>query len=219
VMRFVFLLVLFCVGCTQTPECDTAPYHRCVQGVVFAGGCGGQDAPVAQCAKGCASEGAYANLSACPVALCRENAPKKAGDPCQSEDDCLPTKATWSSTMVMNTNLTCDATTQTCVVTASPTVADWLKPCSPDVVARLAAEANGNGIAGAVADSGCAEGWCAFASGPGGCIANACTRQCTGDHDCPSGSICLYAAPASCTFDRMPYCQPGGPAGIGFSCD
>jgi hypothetical protein len=217
-MRYVVLLALLDIGCGQTVECDTAPYRRCAGGVVFEGGCGGPDSPVAQCAKGCAVEGMYAGLSTCPFALCQENSPKKEGDPCQIQDDCLPTEATWSSTMVTNINLRCDATTQKCVATASPTVADWMKPCSPEVVARLVAEANGNGIAGAIADPGCAEGWCAFASGLNSCIANACTRLCTGDQDCPNGSTCLYAAPASCPVDRMPNCQPGGPAGIGFSC-
>jgi hypothetical protein len=212
------LLTFLCVCCGRTTECDTAPYYRCAGGIVFEGGCGGSDSVVAQCAKGCAVDGMYAGLSACPLALCRENSPKEEGDVCETEDDCFPTQAVASATMISNVNLTCDLTTHRCVATASPTVADWKKPCSAEVVARLASEAGGGGIAGVVPDSGCTEGWCAFASGLNSCIANGCTRLCTGDQDCPSESTCRYAGPPSCRVGLTPYCEPGGPTGIGFSC-
>ena len=38
--------------------------------------------------------------------------------------------------MVTNTHLACDTSTHACVATAGPTVADWLKPCSADALAR-----------------------------------------------------------------------------------
>lgn len=218
-MRSLVLAAFLGVDCGgEAPACDTVPYYHCSGGVVFEGACNASEVTVALCAKGCAADGAKAGVSSCPADLCRENSPKNEGDPCQTEDDCRPTEATTSNTMVTNVTLTCDGTRQACVATASPTVADWMKPCSQDVIARIAGEAETGGRAGVTEDPGCAEGWCAFAATPNSCVTNACTRLCTGDQDCPSGSTCEPAFPYACPIGQMQYCLPGGPAHVGFSC-
>ena len=160
-MRNVVWLALVGIACgAETPVCDSASVYRCVGGVVFVYGC--QAGSTVQCSKGCAVEGMTAGLFICPAILCRENVPKQEGDPCEGEDDCLPTSANWSSTMVTNAHLTCDAASHACVAAAGPTIADWLKPCSADVVARTGAMLGPSSFYG-TPDTGCAEGWCARA--------------------------------------------------------
>ena len=213
----VFLGVVDCGG--EAPACDAVPFYQCSGGVVSEGGCNSASlVSVARCAKGCIADGAKAGVSSCPADLCHENFPKSEGDACQTDDDCRPTKAITSDTMVTNVTLTCDTTRQACVVTAPPTVADWMKPCSQDVVARIASEAANGAKTSVTEDPGCAEGWCAFVAAPNSCVTNGCTRLCTGDQDCPSGSTCEGAFPYACPNGQMQYCLPGGPAHVGFSC-
>ena len=147
--------------------------------------------------------------------------PKKAGDPCQTDDDCRPTEAQSSRTMVTNTYLACDTAAKACVATAGPTVADWMKPCSPDVVAQIAPAGSTRAFDRGAPDPGCAEGWCAAARVEGAaCVANSCTRACTSDDQCPDGSTCILFVNGTDTCDTPPmgWCKPGGPAGIGFTC-
>jgi hypothetical protein len=216
-MRGLALLTLV-MACEHSAPCDTAPYRRCAGGAVFEGGCGGESI-VATCAKGCIEDGMYAALTTCPLTLCRESLAKKEGDPCESATDCLPTPATWSNAGVVNTYLTCDVNTKACVATAAPVVAGWLDACSPSLIAQMASDGGNYGFDSGVKDSGCSEGWCAVYRAVGtSCIANACTRGCTGDQECPRGSTCEPASPSGCDLPQHGYCKPGGPAGNGFSC-
>ena len=211
------LVLLACEPSTTIP-CDLPDSYSCVDGVVYLGGCT-QPRVAAQCVRGCADPGKSSAYN-CPFSLCRENQAKTAGDACMTTTDCQPTVATVLGTAVYNTYLACDAATQTCVATDAPVVADWMAPCSPDLIAQLAADGQTYGFASVTPDPGCAEGWCAVSRDVGGtCIANACTRTCTGDQDCPTGSTCVGAAPAGCFVDFQPYCRPGGPAGNGFTCN
>jgi len=214
------LLLASLVSCEPSQSCDTSLYHWCSGGNVWFGGCGSESI-VARCAKGCAENGMYGGYNTCPLALCRENELKQEGESCQDASDCQPTAATVSTFEVVNTYLTCDAATHACATTGPPVVADWLSPCSPALVADVAA-ANQQAYAydAVFADPGCAEGLCAVHHVAGdSCIANGCTRGCTGDHECPSGSTCAYAVPAGCSSYSWPaHCKPGGPAAIGFTC-
>ena len=207
-------------ACFPEDRCDTAPYKRCAAGVIYEGGCGGPDRAVAQCAQGCSAEDAYGSYGTCPFVLCRENVPKKQGDACQAAADCVPTTARVSTFEVANTYLACDAATQACVATDPPVVTDWLAPCDAALIAGVAAQGEGQWLDAAIPDPSCAEGWCAvYRPATTGCIANACTRACAGDQDCPSGATCQNAEPAGCDFQTRPaYCKPGGPAGNGFTC-
>jgi hypothetical protein len=209
---------LTAAACFASETCDTAPYYRCVDGMIYVGGCTGTEAIIGQCAQGCAADSMYANHSGCAYAVCRENEPKKAGDACQSETDCAPTDATVSTFAVTNTYLTCDAATHACVTTAPPAVSDWLAACDGALIADL--QSQDEWFDNAVQDPSCAEGWCAvLRNGTTGCVANACTRRCTGDQDCPLGATCHYAEIAGCDYLPEPaYCKPGGPMAIGFTC-
>jgi hypothetical protein len=215
----LFVSAISVCACWSQQKCDTVPYNRCAGGVLFAGGCGAADAVVGHCARGCKEEGIIAGYSACPFALCRENEPKKAGDACEAPDDCEPTRAVVSMFNVTNTYLACDATTQMCVNAAPAVIADWLQPCTAALIAQMTADGQDYGFDTAVPDSGCSEKWCAVYRETGtSCVANACTRSCRGDQDCPQGSTCQRAVPAGCAADLPTYCKPGGPAAIGFTC-
>jgi hypothetical protein len=215
----VVLALLVSCGSSE-PFCDSADYMWCSGGNVWRGPCQSNEI-VFRCARGCIEDGKTAGANTCPVLLCRETLPKSAGASCQDEIDCQPTVATVSATAVENVYLTCDTGTQTCVTTGAPPIADWLKPCSATLIAEVAAlNDQARGYDAVFADPGCAEGLCAAHHVAGAsCIANACTRGCTGDHDCPRGSTCANAVPAGCSSQSGPaYCQPGGPASIGFTC-
>ena len=204
----------------QTPYCDSADYLWCSGGNVWLGSCRGSSI-VAQCAKGCVMDEMRGGFNTCPLALCRENQLKREGESCDDASDCQPTAATVSTTAVDNTYLTCDAATRTCAPTDAPVVADWLAPCSPTLIADVAAtNRTASGYDAVFPDPGCAEGWCAVHHDAGAsCLANGCTRGCTGDHECPRGSTCAYAIPAGCSPYSWPaHCKPGGPAAIGFTC-
>jgi hypothetical protein len=214
-MRNLALLTLVAVGCSSpspqsaVPACDTAPFFHCAAGTVFHGGCGGPESPVGQCARGCAVEGQYTGDVGCALGLCLENTPKKSGDPCADASDCAPTKATWSGTAITNTHLACDAGSRTCVATAAPVVADWRKPCGSSVIAHNAGVTYG--YANAVADPGCAEGWCALDHQAGvSCTASACTRPCSGDAQCPDDSVCVALESVRCDGPTKGYCAPAG---------
>jgi hypothetical protein len=224
VIRYLLLLTVLGSGCIlQAEECDAATYYTCTAGVVsLTSTCGpgtGSSTPVATCAKGCGIA-RRDTLAVCPSDLCRENVPKVAGDPCQGDDDCGPTQAESSTTMVTNTHLACDTSAHACVATAGPTVADWLKPCSADALAQIA-PAGTRAFDRGAPDPGCAEGWCAAARVEGAaCIASSCTRACTSDDQCPGGSTCILFVNGTNACDTAPmgWCKPGGPAGIGFTC-
>ena len=217
--RGLALLTLVALGCgSSTPPCDGAPAYQCVAGVVSAVGCGGESI-VFRCAEGCDVEGGFGNLNDCPQTLCRPRAQKKAGDSCATATECLPTPAISSSTDVPSSYLTCDTVTQTCIATTEPpVVVDWLKPCSPTLIAQLSSNGPPE-IDTAVQDPSCAEGWCAvFRAAGASCIANGCTRACTGDVGCPAGSRCAGAPVDGCLGRSMGTCKPSGPSGAGLTC-
>lgn len=219
-MRYLGLLALLgTTGCLVAEECDAAPFYACTAGVVSQQGCGSSMA-VTTCAKGCGITRMSAALDVCPGDLCLENVPKKAGDGCQTDDDCRPVPAESSTTTITNTYLACDTAAHACIATAGPTVADWLKPCSPDVVARIGPAGSTRAFDRGAPDPGCAEGWCAAARVEGAaCIANSCTRACTSDDQCPGASTCiLFVNGTNACVAPMGWCKPGGPAGIGFTC-
>lgn len=216
------LALLGTTGCLLQSECDAAISYTCGAGVVFlTSSCNGSSStPVGTCAKGCGIARMPDTLGVCPTDLCLENVPKVAGDPCQGDDDCRPTQAESSTTMVTNTHLACDTSTHACVATAGPTVADWLKPCSADALAQIA-PAGTRAFDRGAPDPGCAEGWCAAARVEGAaCIASSCTRACTSDDQCPGGSTCILFVNGTnaCDTPPMGWCKPGGPAGIAFTC-
>lgn len=222
-IRYLGLLALLgTTGCLLQSECDASVSYACAAGVVsLVSSCEeSTSTPVGTCAKGCGIAQMYAGLDVCPADLCRENVPKKPGDPCQTDDDCRPTQADSSTTMVTNTHLACDTAAKACAAAAGPTVADWLKPCSADVVAQTA-PAGTRAFDRGAPDPGCAEGWCAAARVEGAaCVANSCTRACTSDDQCPAESTCILFVNGTnaCDTPPMGWCKPGGPFGIGFTC-
>jgi len=215
----VALLLATTAACSSaTAPCDGPPYLRCTGGMIYMGGCGAADRLVGQCAQGCLTDGALADGNGCPAAMCRESVPKTEGDPCQAAADCLPTLATWSATAVENPHLACDVGSHTCVAADPPVVAGWLQACSADLIGPMM-DGQTYGFDTAVPDPGCGEGWCAVYREVGAtCVANACTRPCTGDHQCPAGATCVGVIPGGCIRAVRAYCKPGGPASVGFTC-
>jgi hypothetical protein len=225
VIRYLGLLALLgTTGCLlQAEECDAATYYTCSAGIVsLTSSCDGSrsSTPIATCAEGCGTARMFDTLGVCPTDLCHENVPKKAGDPCQTDDDCRPTEAQSSTTMVTNTYLACDTAAKACVATPGPTVADWMKPCSADVLAQIG-PAGTRAFDRGAPDPGCAKGWCAAARVEGAaCVANSCTRACMSDDQCPAGSTCILFVNGTnaCDMPPMGWCKPGGPFGVGFTC-
>jgi hypothetical protein len=140
---------------------------------------------VTTCSKGC-NAAAMNGPTNCPQAICRENAPKAAGDACQADDDCRPTPATASG----NVYLRCDTGTGKCVTAGPPVLGDWLEACTPSAVESLRGITTPFRV---FADTKCSAGACA-AAGRETCIAQGCTQPCRSDDECPAGSVCSEAA-------------------------
>lgn len=165
-----------------------------------------------RCLQGCAAE-RMAGLQ-CPMEICRENHPKRAGDPCRSMADCQPTPAIVRSDLtVENVYLTCDAAAGRCVKAAPASVADWLAPCSPQVIATLTPERRAGGtFGGALTDPGCSEKVCAYVSRSNeACVRQGCSRLCQRDDQCPPGATCSkeQSACADMSIPEDGYCKPG----------
>lgn len=145
------------------------------------------------CEKGCAEEGHFSGLyENDPTVLCVEGAPKKAGSPCESAADCLPTPAVidWDAGgTVHNVYLQCDTDAGVCVEAAPAEIDGWLSDCG--LSAPDSGVTAGSGAYGFVATAACPGGACAFYAKSGEtCIRQGCTGPCEGDHQCPPGAMC-----------------------------
>jgi hypothetical protein len=177
---------------------DCGGYSRCMDGVVYTYPLASRPCGVAcpagnlaaTCQKGCAT--AMYLFGGCAGELCKENAPKHAGDPCETDDDCRPSKATVNGTQISNVYLACDLATGLCVTRAPTALADWKAPCSASVVAPLRGMPN-QGSVQLYSDPGCSAGLCMAAS-DGTCVRQSCTKRCRSDDECPSGSQCAGVA-------------------------
>jgi hypothetical protein len=132
-----------------------------------------------------------------PGALCEENRPKQVGDPCVDDSYCLPEVATVVDGTVVNVYLQCDLELGECVAREAPVVADWLSQCgllSEDV-----------GDWGVVETEACASGLCLYIDGEA-CLRQGCTAACTGDGECPPGSVCEHYG-----YSGPTVCKPGLP--------
>jgi len=175
---------------------DCGGYSRCVGGVVTSYPLASRPCGVAcpagnmvgTCQKGCATS--MYSFSGCALELCKENVPKHAGDPCETDDDCRPSKATVNGTQISNVYLACDLATGLCVTRAPTTLADWMAPCSRSVVAPLEGMPD-QGSPQLYNDPGCSGGLCIAAS-DGTCVRQGCTKHCRTDDECPSGSQCAF---------------------------
>jgi hypothetical protein len=183
-------------------------------------------APAGECRGGCGTD-RFTDEVACPLAICRENYPKRVGDSCGTDQDCLPTPARprSDSPLVDNVYLRCDATTSRCVARAPVVVTDWLAPCNPQVIASIRADDRALGTYGGMLDDpGCSEGVCAFESHFGeSCVRQGCSKRCLHDGECPEGASCTRDDRPGCTNIAPPpagYCKPGSrlSLGVGFTC-
>jgi hypothetical protein len=136
--------------------------------------------------------------------MCEEVRPKKAGDACMTEEDCLPTPALPDAQgNLVNTYLTCDGTT--CVNRPPPEVPDYLAACGEGLFDEVEP-----GEYGIVAAPECEGGLCLYyRRSDAACVDQGCTLRCAADQDCPNGSACV-------DFDEVSgACKPGGPYVIG----
>jgi hypothetical protein len=158
------------------------------------------------CARGCRTDGASVPTSGSDslAVACEEGRPKKAGDPCTTEDDCLPTPAIPDGMgHLVNTYLTCDGTT--CVTRPPPDVPDYLGACGEGLFGAVPP-----GYHGILAAPACSGGLCLYYRRHDvTCVDQGCTLRCAGDQDCPQGSACVE-------FDAVSgACKPGGPYSLG----
>jgi hypothetical protein len=170
-----------------------------------------------QCERGCGAA-TLSEPSTCAAAICNEHLPKQPGATCAGDGDCQPTAARRTSNGgVTQTYLRCDASTSRCVEADPPLVMDWLRRCDPAVLAGREP-----GTAGAVADPSCAGGQCVFVvPRDQTCVFQGCSRACSGDQDCPPGSVCQDPTSAcSPGPPRAGYCKPGprDELGVGLLC-
>lgn len=123
-----------------------------------------------------------------PRDACEENRPKQVGDPCKTQEDCLPLTSTFNPAdrTVHNTYLRCDPAVGLCLETSPKTPpSDYLQPCGPALPSSLV------GAFGYVTSPGCKSEFCLVVGHLySRCIYQACTLPCEGDHDCPQGSVC-----------------------------
>ena len=145
------------------------------------------------CKKGCRKD-CYDKLK--PTArdgygvYCEENRPKRAGDPCEDESDCLPITShidvTYQKQLVIHGYLRCDKTLGKCVNTSPPPQKDFMQPCG----GALKYE-DYEGKRGYFTTSFCQDGVCyAFGLKEDQCVYQGCTRYCKDHHECPQDSLC-----------------------------
>lgn len=164
------------------------------------------------CEEGCRTDLTYVVYGDDPAGLCEESRPR--GEPCESHDDCIPRPARVDEDgNVINTYLRCAG--GTCVDDDPPVVAGWLDDCYADLSA-LDPDAWG-----VVSETTCAAGVCLVAhdTACAGGFAQGCTITCTGDHECPPGSVCEMLTDLT-TGATPRVCKPGPPGmlGIGLTC-
>ncbi len=157
---------------------------------------------VETCRKGCsASEISTSTL--CPLAICKENVPKVAGDPCETDDECRPSRArTTGTTTPENVYLRCDVAAGICVSADPPVLADWLAGCTPGLLTSLGGVNTG---LVRISDPQCSSGLC-MAAGETTCVRNGCTMACRSDDECPTGAICTGASCDPFAVDRTGFC-------------
>lgn len=166
-----------------------------------AGGC--PHGVVGSCRKGCGAA-VINGPPSCVLSICRENMPKAAGDPCETDDDCRPVPARTTASTVQNVYLRCDLGMGLCVPGTAPVVADWLAPCTPGIVSSLRGMTTG---LMQLTDAACSSGVC-MAAGEGSCVRQGCTKGCRSDDECPQGSRCSFSScdPFETEPTRIGYC-------------
>jgi len=186
---------------------DCGGIITCVDGVVYSYGALNAQPCDVQCPRtvvGTCSAGCGLSMlenGNCSLSLCRENSPKRAGDPCATDADCRPTEAVVTGARIDGLYLRCDATTSKCVTGTPPApVADWLAPCTPALV-TAAAPTLGAWVT--INDAKCSSGSC-LVVGTETCIRQGCVQKCRSDDECPSGTQC-----------SNPGCSPFGAEKIG----
>jgi hypothetical protein len=123
-------------------------------------------------------------------AYCEENRPKKAGDPCEDESDCLPITShidiTYQKQLVIHGYLRCDKALGKCVNTPPPPQKDFMQPCGSALKYD-----EYKGKRGYFTTSSCQDGVCyAFGLEEDQCVYQGCTRYCKDHHECPQDSLC-----------------------------
>jgi hypothetical protein len=119
---------------------------------------------------------------------CEENRPKKAGDPCEDESDCLPitTHLNIEQRIVVHGYLRCDKTLKKCVNTPAPKLSDFMKSCNLNLQYQ-----DYEGKTGYLRTPSCQEGICfIFGDKSDMCVYQGCTRICKDHHECPQGHMC-----------------------------
>ena len=145
---------------------------------------------IATCRKGCsAARSGIGAPTTCPISICKENAPKAEGDPCQTDNDCRPVPAVISddSAERVSSMRPCDWRVRD---RKAPVVADWLALCTHSIVDSLRGSTTG---LMPLTDPGCSGGVC-MAAGEGACVRQGCTKPCRSDDECPAGSQCSFAS-------------------------
>ena len=180
------------------PEChvDCFGYIECHDGKVTQGEhnpkpCGSScaSAIVYTCKKGCRRDGKRSEDWLRPETTCEEEREKKEGDPCETEDDCLPIQVIHDkeNNIVTNNYLQCDTAQGICVSAPAPVIEDYLQDCQ----LRNMSEVFPIGWSGHTKSGACRHQYCLLSSDPKtGCISQGCTKLCKSAHECPQGSLC-----------------------------
>ncbi len=220
-------------GGTTNPSGETPCHHdcfgdvRCDAGVLTRSGRGPipceywkGSCPIIgtyACARGCRIDGVMPGTGEKLQLGCEEFRSKKLGDPCSTNEDCLPTPAVVTSpTTVENTYLRCVTSAGKCGAADPPVVPDYLGPCLLDLksIPKTAV--------GYLDAPSCSGKLCLIAPNSDfTCLREGCTKSCDGDHQCPPGSVCVEledVRPGD--FGVYSLCKPGPPdvMGIGLLC-
>jgi hypothetical protein len=169
------------------------------------------------CAHGCAAEPTRVNYRIqSPATLCEEPPSKVIGDPCSraSPTACLPTHAAETPDGGLQTTyLDCDPASSTCVAIEGPPLGELGVPCPPVPSTTVPPPASQTGYS---SSSQCAQLHCLqFEDQMAGCVRTGCTRQCLGDHDCPSGWFCdKWLAHVNSGVPLTPVCRPAPRDGV-----
>jgi hypothetical protein len=172
----------------------------------------------ATCADGCAVEatGMWTQRDGevldAPAILCAETPVAKAGDYCDDQAPCLPTRVRLATdgTVIGQDYLTCDDTKHQCVADIPPTIPSYLAACDASVVSTYG-RPNATGFA--VADS--MGGVCLIAwDTTTNATVSGISRACLGDWDCPASALCDDGLTRlDSASDAVAVCKPG-PRGV-----
>jgi len=146
-------------------------------------------AVVSTCMKGCDKPRLETSGSTDDRVICREYAPKVAGNPCQADDDCRPTAAVVTGTEIRNVSLKCDQASSVCVERPQTPPNDWLAPCTASVIKSAKLEGIESAAFHPLPDPGCSSGLCIVA-GHTTCVRQGCSVPCRSDDECPPASRC-----------------------------